>query len=566
MIALLVLVLMLMGLISVAGYNALSVQLEAAQLMKATAENRRLDQWVALLQANARAIGPGGSLALPLGEDHVENGAEYHGLPAWISLDRQNPWGRALRYCPFAAATATGSTLSIPAGNDQSYDVSVTEYAGHDYVTGSAPAPLEGVLGIILSPLPNAAEVSCADVTYSNGAYRVPGRAALVRTIAVANVAHQVEESAVIVNLTAENVTEHNQIINETLAAWNVRQPERTVIRLANSASAYEWPDLSFLSSEPGNTRTIQIIGESRAGVTIDGSAETFRRLELSGVDLFIENVTFSERVGLNLSHGRMETRNVTLGQTALRDATWRLTGSSAVRGARSSDTNNVVALQLEETAVHQDGHALTVESLSGSQILIEHLGGRWSAKPGARLSLRSSSAFVGARLRNGVGWYFDGAGIDFDDGPPNTLKVSGLLIVTPGCEARLQNVDVELAAEAHSVFNVSGTLALVNTTVDLTRGADRGIYMRDEASVTLSSGTRLGANAGSTSKPATGIDNTGGRFIAGSGAVIHSAHQCWTGPLFASVSSPFSGTSIPVDPNHLTFNQSNWTCISDES
>src|SRR5690606_16406668 len=119
-------------------------------------------------------------------------------------------------------AQAGGTAVEL--GNGASYNVNTTHYNGRAYVTGSDPAPVDGLLGLILSPLPNSGStVTCGDVVRINGVHQVPGRGALIRVITGTSLETQVEKGPVVVSLTEENVEQHTQIINSALEQWMVR-------------------------------------------------------------------------------------------------------------------------------------------------------------------------------------------------------------------------------------------------------------------------------------------------------------------------------------------------------
>lgn len=555
MIAMIVLVLMLVGVVSVVGYGAMSTQVSTSQLMRAVQENRSLDQWIVAIEGNAAPVGDGGVLSLPYGEEIVLGGSAYHVPPSWILANHTNSWGRAIQYCPYAPVAVGPSTSAVTLDQENEYEVSTTTYNGRDFVTGSDPSPFEGVVGILISPLANSPQVSCADVEFSGQSYFVPGRTAMVRTISRTSIEAHTENSPMVVMLTEDNSEHHTEIINETLEQWNIRQPERLLIRFSDSETPYEFPVLSFFSSDPGSARVIQIIGQTPGGVTIDGIDSAATTLTFSGVDLQVSNIDFTNMVSVDFENGAIATNSVTFGPINIKESSWRFGGDLNVVTQSSTTT----AVSIRNVSVSQGIYDITVNGSSGTTTLIDYAGGNWQSEPLSSVVLNSLGSAKGVVLKNGAQWFTDGADIVADDGPSNAGTFSSLIEIEAGSRAHLKGMIMDMQSEASQVFSVGGALVLDDVIVSLSQGAGAGVLLTGEGALTMTGDSLIGADGGLTSKPDKGVQATGGRFVGGDSATINAHDNCWEGTIFTTSAA----TSAASSSAYATANQSDWACAS---
>lgn len=537
----------------------------------------------------AKPLGDNGEYAIPYGDNAATS---YHTIPSWVSMERKNPWGNYLIYCPFGYKSTGTMTDSISLNVSESYNVGVindfrTEVNGQrrDFVVSSQYIDINGdatlenapdfnsdgipddILGFLISPYPNKNNVvpDCKDISYLSSEEVFSATGGTVVTLfeneidsynKINTVSTSLEESGYTFNI--DNI--NNNTLNNNLTYYQSFSDKRKVYFYLGDGS-YSFDSIDFLNNDKYEKEVIFIGVEDDPETTeversIVNSVSTSSTMKFDGYNITLQNVTFDSDTRLQVSNGNLYTEGETsLSNPYLENGKWFVKGQTTVlasslnnvsdilNGSVSSvflknsklliDDNNQLIINLDSSddwGLYGFGSQLIMEGNgSTNNLLINHNG--HSGNYGI-VFYQSEIYMRDANVfLNSSTSQVMGVYLDGDskyNAFNGRLNLSGREQVGVYLRGSLEAIDHDLRNRNY----ISGTAPIVD--------------LRDGAKLILRNGASIG-NDTISERPSVGIIDNGGAFVGGNttGAdtvQVYARDKCWQGP---TISEPriFSAT-----------------------
>ena len=527
---------------------------------------------------SAKPLGDNSEYAIPYGDNAATN---YHTIPSWVSMERKNPWGNYLVYCPLGYKSTGTMTNSVNLNISESYNVGVindfrTEINGQtrDFVISSQYIDInndstlenapdfnsdgvpDDILGFLISPYPNKNNVvpDCKDISYlsSEEVFSVTGGTVValfeneIDSYNKINTAStSLEESGYTFNI--DNI--NNNTLNNNLTYYQSFSDKRKVYFYLGNGT-YSFNSIDFVNDDKYEKEVIFIGVEDDPGTTeversVVNSSSTSSTMKFDGYNVTLKNVTFDTNTRLQISNGNLYTENETSlsnpylenGEWFVKDQTTVLASSlnnvsDILNGSVSSvflknsklliDDNNQLTINLDNSddwGLYGFGSQLIMEGNgSTNNLLINHNG--HSGNYG--IVFYQSEIYI-----RDANIYFNSStsqvmGIYLDgDWKYNAfngrLNLSGREQVGVYLRGSLEAIDHDLRNRNY----ISGTAPIVD--------------LRDGAKLILRSGSSVG-NDTVSERPSIGIIDNGGAFIGGNTTgsetvQVYARDKCWQGP-----------------------------------
>lgn len=541
MLAMIVVLLVMIGAVSIVSYNVNNLTVATVRLSQTIEEQRQLDTWQQAISSRV-AVSSNGYYSVLAGDDI----SGYRGLPNSIPLPLKNVWGIPYVWCPYGGASGTnGSSTTITMPSTATYTAYTETINGASYVEESPSRPaFEGILGFILSPLPYAAvKPDCTHVSRSDGKYIVTrdnGGAiedlALVRPITEHPEIYQLNNTDFIY----ENVTLSGgeNVGTKYFSAWNSLQAERSTYEF--SAASYDvGVNSTFSNSYFGTKKAVRLTSDTGTSTL---SSSGYISISFDGVDVFIEDLSIADTIRLVVKNGNLILKNSNTGPIDIFNGSILIQGSSTA-SIGTTDPNQVNSIIMRNSKLSiGDGDALQVKGLS-------LLGSDVNINLGTLTSISTSNNPRGITLINGSRVIAFNA---FINSTTTLVGTSYGFTLENSCSLAFYNSTVTLTDNDYGFINY-GSMDLVATNVNFVNGAATGVFLGSGGQLNLSSASRFGHNSDSAQRPDYAVYDAGALSVSGD-AEIYAVTTCWGG----------SGAGIATQFGHAlqdASNKSSWTC-----
>jgi hypothetical protein len=325
------------------------------------------------LIVRAKPLGDNGEFALPYGEN-LSSG--FHTLPSWVSMERKNPWGNYIVYCPMGYDSSGTLSSTVNLNISESYSVEVvndfrTKYDGQNrsYVISSRFVDIngdsslekapdfnndgvpDGILGFLISHYPNSNNVvpDCKDINYLSNEEVFTATGGTVEVI-FSNEAESYNK----INAASSNFEEtgytfnidniNSNTLNNNLNYYQSFSDKRKVyFYLGNNQYSYD--SISFQNDDKFEKEIIFMgvmddPGTPEIEKSIVTSSSTSSTMSFDGYNVTLQNVTFDTNTRLQISNGNLYTEGETsLSNPYLENGEWLVKDQTSVL---ASSLNNV--------------------------------------------------------------------------------------------------------------------------------------------------------------------------------------------------------------------------------
>ncbi len=480
---------------------------------------KRLDAAASALISRAASPDNDGVIYLPLGG--INPGGNGYGLPAYLALKGQTPFGQRFVYCPFGDAGGFGTTVPIPSADGTSYNVAAVPFEGQDYVTGGRPsypslAGQPNVIGFVMAPRSRrSATPSCGDVAYNSTTSKFEAPDALVRpltrehgvdadrTIDARKVAFYVSPSGAGTGMSASDPTS----LKEATDFYEAKTPAFMTINMAAGNYGMLARDLYVPTNNALAGSTLKIRGVQNATFV---DMEPNAMIQIAG-DLSIDGVTFDSDTTVKVEANTKFTMvNSSVGRI-------HTTGDTVLVGTNSItwpiDTYSFVIVA---------GGTATVE---GTLRFITPWGLGFQTTDGSSLTLN----YARVVFSRGNGGLYD----------------RGILLSGGDLTARYTNLEYPEG----TAFGILARAADVQMTqVSMLFSGPQSVK-----GIRANQGTNLIVHAseiGSGVAPKYGIDAAQAAVVSGKNTTVFGANSCWRGSQFTHSAPGSAGNMSGVLPD----------------
>lgn len=406
-----------------------------------------------------------GNYFLPLGVSTTTG----HALPINLIGARTGAKGDVIQYCPYSSISGIGHTETIALSETLSYTVKTANLiTGEPFVIESAPAPLPGVLAILLIAK-KSANVTCADLTTdADGRLTLSSEGEHKGVFALL---HRSEFDAPSLSswVSADENTDLTQILTSQANSTN----NDITISLKPNTTYTLNDSITFNGNHEIPRRKLRIRTDPLAQPALITS-ETATLITLLGIDLYLENVVFDERVVIDITRGEHFVKDATLGQLKTESATVYLKN---VTIGNSNQLNN--AVEVINSTVYQHGN---VEIISNGNLAIGLQHSNWKHASGALSLILLKANAIGIQLQ------------DSEMASPKTVSsetngAQALLLIDSSSKYYSNNaLWTHVGSLSYGIY-VEGSLNISNSQIGL-NGATVGIYTVNGSRVTSKSST----------------------------------------------------------------------------
>ena len=321
----------------------------------------------------AKPLGEDGEYALPYGDNAAAN---YHTIPSWMSVERKNPWGSYMIYCPLGYKKTGSLSNSVNLNTSDSYEVGIvndfrTKIKGisKDYVIASKYIDIDSdgsleeapdfnndnisddILGFLISPYPNRSNVipDCKDINY------LPSAEVFSSVGGTVEVIFENEVSTYnILKLFSSNSGDRSydfsinnvddNTLNNNLTYYNNFSDKKKVyFYLGNGEYPYE--SISFLNDDKFDKEIVFIGVEDDLSTTeteesVITSTSTESLISFNGYNVTLNNVKFDDTTKFKVSNGNLFTEGQTsISNLFIENSEWMVKGQTTIV---ASSLNNV--------------------------------------------------------------------------------------------------------------------------------------------------------------------------------------------------------------------------------
>lgn len=440
------------------------------------------------------------------------NGNKYHELPSWLYIQRVNSFGIPYMYCPYSDLNITTSNNIVSTSEIDSYDVTTINNIttnNRDYVFESEPPLFNNVIGIIISQHERSDDVDCSSIIEKNGIFI--SNKALVSVI--------YKDSILFNDLMKDNFiqvqNDTGSRLNSELTKWNSFAPYKSTYELRNSLS-YNINSNLLLNNTKNEKVILNIKSDSTLSATIS-SLNGNEEIEFRNVDLYVENINFSNNLKLKLVNSTIKLKNTTLNNIELENSL--MVTDNVVFNPSQTSTNNII-----------DAY--------NSKIILNGLNTFNNIKQTTIVYLNSSEIYSnnGNANFNIIGnteiFQLENSKISFSNKTlslnTTAFSLTALFVVDNLSSLSLNTITANIN-NALSTIYLSGKANISNSLIQTTGTASYGIILNDSSILNMNNSdignTSIGFNVG--------IHDQGGLFISGAGNNVYYQSTCEAGRLF---------------------------------
>ena len=546
------------------------------------------------LIVRAKPLGDNGEYALPYGENLTSG---FHTLPSWVSMERKNPWGNYIIYCPLGYNSSGTLSNSVNLNVSEAYDVALvndfrTEYDSQtrDYVTSSQFVDINGdgslekspdfnndgspddILGFLISHYPNSNNVvpDCKDISYLSSEEVFAATGGTVEVIFSNEVESYSKINAASANFEETGYTfnidniNSNTLNNNLNYYQNFSDKRKVYFYLGNGEYSYD--SISFQNEDKFEKEVIFIGVEddpatSEVERSVVTSSSTSSTMSFDGYNVTLKNVTFETNTRLQISNGNLYTEGETsLSNPYLENGKWLVKNQTTVlasslnnvsdvlNGSVSSvflknselliDDNNQLIINLDSSddwGLYGFGSQVTMEGDgSTNNLIVNHNG----------ISGNYGIVFYQSNI------YMRDANIYLNS---STSQVMGVYL-DGDSKYNAFNGRLSLSGLEQAGVYLRGSLEAIDHDLrnrNYISGSAPIIDLRDGAKLILRNNSSIG-NDTISERPYTGIIDNGAAFIGGNTTgsetvQVYARNKCWQGP---TTSEPriFSATQSPTE------------------
>ncbi len=527
---------------------------------------------------SAKPLGDNGEYSIPYGDDATTN---HHTIPSWVSMERKNPWGNYLIYCPLGYKSTGTMTDSVSLNVSESYNVEVvndfrTEINDQtrDFVVSSQYIDINGdsslenapdfdsdgnpdnILGFLISPYPNKNNVvpDCKDITYLNteevfsatGGTVVPIFENEINSYNKINtVSTSLEESGYTFNINNVN----NNTLNNNLTYYQSYSDKRKVYFYLSDGE-YSYDSISFENDDKFEKEVIFIGVEDDPETpeiekSVVTSSSTSSTMSFDGYNVTLRNVTFDTDTRLQISNGNLYTEGETsLSNPYLENGEWLVKDQTTVLASSLSNVSDVLngsvsSVFLKNSKLLIDDNNQLVINLDssddwglygfGSQLIMEGNG----STNNLLINHNGHSGNYGIVFYQSE-IYMRDANIYLNS---STSQVMGIYL-DGDSKYNAFNGRLSLSGREQAGVYLRGSLEAIDHDLrnrNYISGTAPIIDLRDGAKLILRNNASVG-NDTISERPYTGIIDNGAAFVGGNttGAEtvqIYARNKCWQGP-----------------------------------
>lgn len=443
-----------------------------------------------------------------------DNSSDYHTLPSWINIERNNVFGIPYIYCPYSSLLIGSSTNNVKLNSSQNYNVSVMNNIitkNRDYVERSSAPISENILAVIISKHDLSVNVNCNNITNTNGVFTAPK--SLVSVIYYDTVLFSDIKKA-----------EYNQINTDTdnkfmseLLQWSAYLPYKSTMELASSQTFNVAGGSIFNNS---NIEKINLnIKTNLSDKAIITSSAGNQFIEFRNVDMYIENIIFSNNLKLRFINSNVKIKNSILSSLYL-------------------ENSNII---FENTNINPSNSLIgNLIDAVNSKIEIKGNANFNNLKQTSALYLLNSEFFSS---NNVINFSIIGSNVEVIQSINSKISLNDQNIYITGSpkiisfiandmlsDLNLRGVNLSINNTVSGLF-LSGRNSISFSNITFGVNPDFGIILNDGSVLSLNNST-IGTNL---TRPNIGLRDQGGIYINGSNNTIFAAN-CKSGKLFQNL------------------------------
>jgi hypothetical protein len=579
MISLIVIIVFALTTMAAGSYYFYTIIYSQNMQLKAQKNDLFLQNIKSNLILSAKQLGDDGEYVLPYGDNTK---GDYHTVPSWLSMERKNPWGAYVMYCPLGYKSSGVLNDSVKLNELESYSVELvndfrTEERGvtRDYVTSSKFVDVTGngeldnspdfnndgapddILGFLISPYPNKTQTvpSCKDIVYiqSEEVFSSVGGTVQVLFRNEAESFDKINAASLDLedkgyNFNVNNVSTNT--LNNNLNYYRSFSDKRKVYFYLGDGE-YSYDSISFENDDKFE-KEIVFIGvvddpeTSEVEKSIITSTSTSSTMIFDGYNVTLKNVNFDDKTRVQINNGNLYTEGDTsLSNPFINNGNWFVKDKTTVLASSLNNVTDVVNGSVSSVFIKNS--KLLID---GSNQLIINLDSSddWGLYGfGSELIMEGNGTTNNLVINhNGIsgnyGIVFYQSNIFMRDANiylnSSTSQVMGIYL-DGDSKYNAFNGRLDLSGREQVGIYLRGSMESIGHQVRnrnyFSSNPAPLIDLRDGAKLVLRNSAVVG-NSNLASRPHIGIVDNGGGFVGGNAlgvdtVQVYARSKCWQGP-----------------------------------